>query len=51
MIISHTIIFKIRILIDRFSEQFKTNILCHISFSEICSRDKETWKRFVAPDR
>ena len=40
MIISHTIRFKITILIDKFAEQFKTDILYYVSFSEICSRDK-----------
>jgi hypothetical protein len=35
MIIPHTIIFKIRILIDGFAEQFKSNILCSVSFAEL----------------
>jgi len=50
MTILHTIIFKIRILIDGFAEQFKTNILCSVSFDELYWCDNKAWKSNVVPD-
>jgi len=50
MIIPQTIIFKIRILIDGFAEQFKTNILYSVSFAELHWCDNKAWKSNVVLD-